>query len=171
MKRAEIIEKLIKEGFSEKTLVKFNDNQLKKFAGKLLKEAQNVTTTKTVYDSKDPKDIVALNAALKNPDALKNQPAEVKEGEDERFVGCSSIGVKHPGMCEKTTKKPVVVCAKMGIKTLGYCYVGSKKPVSKTQSTTAQEPSINLKSINEFVNNVVAKKYHTLTTKSEPPPK
>lgn len=167
MKRAEIIEKLIKEGFSEKTLVKFNDNQLKKFAGKLLKEAQNVTTTKTVYDSKDPKDIVALNAALKNPDALKNQPAEVKEGEDERFVGCSSIGVKHPGMCEKTTKKPVVVCAKMGIKTLGYCYVGSKKPVSKTQSTTAQEPSINLKSINEFVNNVVAKKYHTLTTKSE----
>ena len=28
MKRAEIIEKLIKEGFSEKTLVKFNDNQL-----------------------------------------------------------------------------------------------------------------------------------------------
>ncbi len=79
MNRAETIEKLIKEGFSEKTLVKFNDNQLKKFADKILKEAQTVTTTKTVYNSKDPKDIAALNAALKNPDALKNQPAEVKE--------------------------------------------------------------------------------------------
>lgn len=167
MKRAEIIDKLIKEGFSEKTLVKFNDNQLANFANKLLKEAQTVTSTKTVYDSKDPKDIAALNTALKNPDALKNQPAEVKEGEDERFVGCSSIGVKHPGMCEKTTKKPVVLCANMGIKTLGYCYVGSKKPVSKTQSAPAQEPSINLKSVNKFVENVVAKKYHTLTTKSE----
>jgi hypothetical protein len=167
MKRAETIEKLIKEGFSEKTLVKFNDNQLKKFADKILKEAQNVTTTKTVYDSKDPKDIVALNAALKNPDALKNQPAEVKEGADERFVGCSSIGVKSPGMCEKATKKPVVSCAKMGIKTPGYCYADNKKPVSKIQPTADTKPSINLKSINEFVNNVVAKKYHTLTTKSE----
>jgi hypothetical protein len=42
MNRAETIEKLIKEGFSEKTLVKFNDNQLKKFAAKILKEAESV---------------------------------------------------------------------------------------------------------------------------------
>jgi hypothetical protein len=70
-------------------------------------------------------------------------------------------------MCEKTTKKPVVSCAKMGIKTPGYCYADNKKPVSKIQPTADTKPSINLKSINEFVNNVVAKKYHTLTTKSE----
>lgn len=78
MKRAETIERLIKEGFSEKTLVKFNDSQLKKFADKILKEAQTVTTTKTVYNSKDPKDVSALNTALKDPKVNKND-IEVKE--------------------------------------------------------------------------------------------
>lgn len=120
MKRTEIIEKLIKEGFSEKTLVKFNDNQLMKFADKMLKEAQTVTTTKTVYNSKDPKDIAALNTALKTPDALKDQSVEVKETDM----------VKAP-----------------------------KKKKGKS--------ILNLKDPSAFVENVVSKKYHSVTTKSE----
>ena len=80
MKRAQLIEKLISEGFSEKTLVNFNDNQLQKFANKFLKEAQMVTTTKTVYNSKDPKDVSALNNALKDPKVDKSK-IEVKEDE------------------------------------------------------------------------------------------
>ena len=83
MKRAETIEKLIKEGFSEKTLVKFNDNQLKKFADKILKEAQTVTTTKTIYTAGDPKDKAAVNAILDkaahDPSVLKDKNIEVKE--------------------------------------------------------------------------------------------
>jgi hypothetical protein len=80
MKRAQLIEKLMSEGFSEKTLVNFNDKQLEKFANKVLKEAQTVTTTKTVYNSKDPKDVAALNTALKDPNVNKNN-IEVKEDE------------------------------------------------------------------------------------------
>jgi hypothetical protein len=80
MKRAQLIQKLMSEGFSEKTLVNFNDKQLEKFANKVLKEAQTVTTTKTVYNSKDPKDVAALNTALKDPNVNKND-IEVKEDE------------------------------------------------------------------------------------------
>jgi hypothetical protein len=139
MNRAETIEKLIKEGFSEKTLVKFNDNQLKKFAGKILKEAQTVTTTKTVYNSKDPKDIAALNAALKNPDALKNQPAEVKE----------DLKGKQKNIDKNKNGK---------IDSEDFKLLRNKKKV---------KTALNVKNINEFVNNVVDKKYHTMTTKSE----
>lgn len=80
MRRAQLIQKLMSEGFSEKTLVNFNDKQLEKFANKVLKEAQTVTTTKTVYNSKDPKDVAALNTALKDPNVNKND-IEVKEDE------------------------------------------------------------------------------------------
>lgn len=80
MRRAQLIEKLMSEGFSEKTLVKFNDNQLEKFANKVLKEAQTVTTTKTVYNSKDPKDVATLNSVLKDPKVDKAS-IEVKEDE------------------------------------------------------------------------------------------
>jgi hypothetical protein len=125
MNRAETIEKLIKEGFSEKTLVKFNDNQLKKFADKILKEAQTVTTTKTIYTAGDPKDKAAVNAILDkaahDPSILKDKNIEVKEGD---------IDIKK-----------------------------DKKKKAKS--------AINLKNINEFVNNVVDKKYHTMTTKLE----
>jgi hypothetical protein len=125
MNRAETIEKLIKEGFSEKTLVKFNDNQLKKFAGKILKEAQTVTTTKTIYTAGDPKDKAAVNAILDkaahDPSILKDKNIEVKE---------EDVDIKK-----------------------------DKKKKSKS--------AINLKNINEFVNNVVDKKYHTMTTKLE----
>jgi hypothetical protein len=38
MKRTELVEKLIKEGFSEKTLVKFSDSQLKQLASRMLSE-------------------------------------------------------------------------------------------------------------------------------------
>ena len=38
MKRNEIVEKLIKEGFSEKTLVKFTDKQLNELSDRILSE-------------------------------------------------------------------------------------------------------------------------------------
>jgi len=78
MNREKIVSQLIKEGFSEKTLVKFNDNQLNKLAKKILSEQTVVQSTKTVYDSKDPKQVAALNQALKNPTQLKGS-IEVKE--------------------------------------------------------------------------------------------
>jgi hypothetical protein len=129
MNRSEIIEKLIKEGFSEKTLVKFNDNQLKKFSEKMLKEAQTVTTTKTVYTASDPRDKAAVNALLDkaahDPSTLKDKNIEVKEGDEMPVSKIKSIA----------------------------------KAKQKTKSV--------FKNINEFVNNAVDKKYHSMTTKNE----
>jgi hypothetical protein len=116
MKRIEIIKKLVAEGFSEKTLVNFNDKQLEKLSNKVLKEAQTVTTTKTVYNSKDAKDVAALNVALKNPNINKND-IEVKEEEE----------------------------------------VASPKKVKK----------LDLKNLNEFVDQAVEKNYHSITTKGD----
>lgn len=49
MKRNEIVEKLIKEGFSEKTLVKFTDKQLSDLSMRILGEAD------VMISNKDPK--------------------------------------------------------------------------------------------------------------------
>jgi len=46
MKRNEIVEKLIKEGFSEKTLVKFTDKQLSDLSSRIIGESiTNVAST------------------------------------------------------------------------------------------------------------------------------
>lgn len=53
MKRTELIGKLIKEGFSEKTLVNFNDNQLKQLASRVLSE-QDTDEEDVMISKKDP---------------------------------------------------------------------------------------------------------------------
>ncbi len=125
MKRAQLIEKLMSEGFSEKTLVNFNDKQLEKFASKVLKEAQTVTTTKTVYNSKDPKDVATLNSVLKDP---KVDKASIEVKEDE-----------------------VIPVSKLKAK-------AKKKAIQK---------KLNLKNLNEFVENTVETTYHSLVTKGD----
>ncbi len=125
MNRAQLIEKLMSEGFTEKTLVKFNDIQLEKFANKVLKEAQTVTTTKTVYNSKDPKDVATLNSILKDPKVDKTK-IEVKEDE-------------------------VIPVSKLKAK-------AKKKAIQK---------KLNLKNLNEFVENTVETTYHSLVTKGD----
>lgn len=124
MNRKDLIGKLVAEGFSEKTLSKFNDNQLEKFSKKILKEAQTVTTTKTVYNSKDPKDVAALNTALKTPN-IDPKTIEVKEDD---IIPVSKIRSK----LKKKSKK-----------------------------------TLNLKKLNEFVDNLVDNTYHSFTRKSE----
>ena len=49
MKRTDLIEKLLKEGFSEKTLNNFTDNQLKQLASRIISEEEDVMISK-----KDP---------------------------------------------------------------------------------------------------------------------
>lgn len=152
MTRAQIIKKLISEGFSEKTLVNFSDKQLDKLSTKLLGEGLKVKAD-------DLKSDPALADKLKDKDVTV-----VPEGEEERFVSCSSLGIKSPGMCEKNTKKPVELCSKLGVKTPGYCYVVNKQPLKKTNTHYS---AVNLKKLNEFVEGVVDKQYHSLTTKGE----
>jgi hypothetical protein len=91
MKRNEIVNNLIKEGFSEKTLVRFSDKQLVTLSERVFGE-QTVTTVpphkKETYLKNDPKQIAALNNKLKNisqnPNVndLKNTEIAVAEDKD-----------------------------------------------------------------------------------------
>lgn len=166
MNRAETIEKLLKEGFSETTLVKFNDNQLKKFADKILKEAQTVTTTKTVYRASDPKDKSAVNAILDkaahDPSSLKNQNIEVVEDNEKE----SNMEVNETApwtyyfaavkrLEKELGKEPTKSQIDAEMKKLA-------KPTSKKNKS-----AVNLKNPDAFVESVVSKQYHSITKKSE----
>jgi hypothetical protein len=121
MTRAQIIKKLISEGFSEKTLVKFSAKQLDKLSTKLLGEGLKVKA-----------------------DDLKSDPAladKLKDLED--------VTVVPEEEAEEPKKKKII-----------------KKEVKET-SNKAGIKSLNLKKLNEFVENVVDKQYHSLTTKGE----
>ena len=73
MKRSELVEKLIKEGMSEKTLVKFTDKQLTSLANRLLGEA--VTTTADALS----KSVALQNLAKKQDIKLVGEEDEVSE--------------------------------------------------------------------------------------------
>lgn len=156
MNRAQVIQKLMSEGFSEKTLVNFNDKQLEKFANKMLKEAQTVTTTKTVYNSKDPKDVVALNTALKDPKVDKTK-IEVKET-DKKWIQ-KAINPKKKGQLHKD----------LGVPKDDVIPVSKLKAAAKKGGKVGQRArmALNLKNLNEFVENIVDSNYHSLVTKAD----
>lgn len=117
MTRAQIIKKLISEGFSEKTLVNFSDKQLDKLSTKLLGEGLKVKAD----------DLPALADKLKDKDVTVVPEEETVEPKKKRIT---------------------------------------KKEVKEITSKGAIK-SLNLKKLNEFVENVVDKNYHNLTTKGE----
>lgn len=65
MKRKEIIDLLIKEGFTEKTLCNFNDKQLQKLSERVMNEA--VIKQVKVYSMKNPKDAEEINTIVNDP--------------------------------------------------------------------------------------------------------
>lgn len=73
MKRSELVEKLIKEGMSEKTLVKLTDKQLNSLASRMLSEA--VTTTADALS----KSVALQNLAKKQDIKLVGEEDEVSE--------------------------------------------------------------------------------------------
>jgi hypothetical protein len=94
MKRNEIVESLIKEGFSEKTLVNFSDKQLATFASRILGEAD------IMISKKDP------NAAQKIEDAKnKNQSIETYEEEMKEDNSSDEISKEKKDKVVKNTKK------------------------------------------------------------------
>lgn len=92
MKRNEIVEKLIKEGFSEKTLVKFTDKQLSELSSRILGEADIMISNKDPEKPKKVLDAKKLNKSIEfyeeKPSAglSKEKKSEVvkkaKKGED-----------------------------------------------------------------------------------------
>ena len=83
MKRNEIIEKLIKEGFSENTLLKFNDNQLKQLASRMLSE-QNSGDDEVMVSKKDPQYQQKVADAKKQNKTIEAYEEELK-GDQEKL--------------------------------------------------------------------------------------
>jgi len=77
MKRNEIIEKLIKEGFSKNTLLKFNDNQLKQLASRMLSE-QNTSDDEVMVSKKDPQYQQKVSDAKKQNKTIEAYEEDLK---------------------------------------------------------------------------------------------
>ena len=117
MKRTELIGKLLKEGFSEKTLVNFSDNQLKQLASRVLGEEDLMISKKDpqyqqkVIDAKKQnKTIEAYEEELKGDQEKldKNDNGKIdsddfailnkeKKGEDKKDVNEADMGLTIKG--------------------------------------------------------------------------
>ena len=139
-----MVEKLIKEGFSRNTLANFNDKQLTMLVGKILNEAEVVTTQKTVYSAADQKDKAAVNALLDkaahDPNILKDKNIEVKEGAKKTVKKSAK---KKPSIYDKSLKD--------------YC---DKCDCVKSKCKCKNE-------VKEWVNSLVDTEYHPSVSKNE----
>jgi hypothetical protein len=108
MKRNVIVEKLIKEGFSEKTLVRFSDNQLSQLFERVVSEV--TTQVATVYNAKDPNDVNDLNALISNPAGLaaaqKKGAVKVQSSEGEEIETKQKGSKKNSKQVKSIGKKP-----------------------------------------------------------------
>jgi hypothetical protein len=85
MKRNEIVESLMKEGFSEKTLVNFSDKQLVTFASRILGEAD------IMISKKDPLATQKIADAKKQNKSIETYEEEMKEGSKKKKVSKPTI--------------------------------------------------------------------------------
>ena len=71
MKRTELIGRLLKEGFSEKTLVNFSDNQLKQLASRILFEEDLMVSKKDPQYQQKVADAKKQNKTIEAYEELK----------------------------------------------------------------------------------------------------
>lgn len=164
MNRTELVEKLITEGFSEKTLVKFTDKQLNTLSIRILGE-QSTGTLKVAKGSPQEKD------AMAKKQAFVAYEEEMKEEKPSAGLG-------------KEKKSEIVKKAKAG-KDIGKKGKGFEKIVAKAKESGAKDPEAvaaasmwkNIKregledkdmmEMREWVNNLMETQYHTFTSKGE----
>jgi len=169
MKRNEIVEKLINEGFSEKTLVNFTDKQLSELSSRILGEATQVVMTK--LDKNKPQDVALMNAMLKDP--VKNAEALKKTtfGED--------IKEEKPSAgLSKEKKSEIVKKAKKG-ENIGKKGKGFEKVVTKAKESGAKDPEAvaaaamwkNVKrentEVKDWLETIAESNFHSFTSKNE----
>ena len=139
MKRTELIGKLIKEGFSEKTLVNFNDNQLKQLASRMLGEQDSSGTDEDVMISKNDPQYQQKVATAKKTNKTIETYEELKGNQ-------SKIDKNHNGKIDaddfailNKEKKGDVNEADMGLTVKGSksssSYVFGSKPKTKKKTT------------------------------------
>ena len=152
MKRSTLVEKLIKEGMSEKTLVKFTDKQLLELSERMLGEAYqkgNVVMSKT-SNSNDVKKLTdqGLNVELRE---------KKKEVGEELKGGQKKLDKNHNGKIDGQDFKILK---------------GQKKEVKeekKCEKCDCPESECKCKNseVKEWVEKLVENKYHSFTSKNE----
>ena len=140
MKRSELVEKLIKEGMSEKTLVNFTDKQLNNLAERMIGEA--VTTTA---------DALSKSAALQN--LAKKQDIKLV-GEEGEFS--EELKGKQKNIDKNRNGKIDAEDFKM--------LKGQKKSETKKYDYTHMDES---KKIKKWVNTLAEENFHSFTSKNE----
>ena len=148
MKRNEIVESLMKEGFSEKTLVNFSDKQLVTFASRILGESD------IMISKKDPLANQKIADAKKQNKSIETYEEEMKEG---LKGNQKKLDKNHNGKIDGQDFKILK---------------GQKKEVSEDKKCsdcgcTKSECKCKKSNIKEWVSEVTNKKFHSFTSKNE----
>jgi hypothetical protein len=152
MKRSELVEKLIKEGMSEKTLVKFTDKQLNNLANRMLGEA--VTTTADALS----KSAALQNLAKKQDIKLVGEEGEVSE---ELKGNQKKLDKNHNGKIDGQDFKILKGQKKSDSKKCEDC--GNSIKDCKCDHTHMDES----KEVKNWVESLAEENFHSFTSKNE----
>jgi len=164
MKRKEIINKLLKEGFSEKTLVNFTDNQLKTLSSRILRESD------VMISKKDPKMSEKLDQAKKENKSIETYESKNLKG-GQKKLDKNKNGKLDSKDFEILRKKKSEVKENDNLKTKKVV-----KPIDKLKdphgSMKNKRKSVGLNNkkkseVKEWVQKLAEEKYHGFTSKNE----
>lgn len=146
MNRKEIIPKLIKEGFTEKTLASLDDKQLRVLSNRILGEQYNDTGSVVNVSKTD----VPTQQKLKQ----EKKPFATYEGEmkEDENVGRDDIIRKIKFKIEHETDETKI---------------GHLKELLSRMGEKVEEPQMDVMNLNEWVNNMVGNAVHPFTSKNE----
>jgi hypothetical protein len=143
MKRSSLVEKLIKEGMSEKTLVKFSDKQLSDLAERMLGEAD------IMISKKDPLATQKIADAKKKNQSIETYEEELKGGQ-------KKLDKNHNGKIDGQDFKILR---------------GQKKEMNEKKcekcDCVESECKCEKSEVKEWVEKLVENKYHSFTSKNE----
>lgn len=111
MKRQDIVNKLLKEGFSEKTLVNFSDKQLEKLSGMIVSETLNIhKDDKQAIDKAkmDKKSFDTYEGDMSEEDDV-NEKKEEDIDENTDFMKKQHINTGFKGVDKKLLRKNSIV--------------------------------------------------------------
>ena len=170
MKRNEIVQSLLKEGFSEKTLVNFSDKQLTTLASRILGEAD------IMISKKDP----LVNQKIKD---AKDKNQSIETYEEEMKEGSKKKKDTKPTIYDKALKdlggeEGVIKFLETGKKPKKKKEVeeelkGGQKKLDKNHNGKIDGQDFKIlnkkkkENIKEWVSEVTNKKFHSFTSKNE----
>jgi hypothetical protein len=151
MKRSTLVEKLIKEGMSERTLVRFTDKQLLELSKRLLGEAD------IMISKKDPLSVQKIADAKKQNKSIETYEEKKKEVGEELKGGQKKLDKNHNGKIDGQDFK-ILKGQKKEVKEGEMC---EKCNCEKSKCECKKSD------VKEWVEKLVENKYHSFTSKNE----